>query len=334
MNVSYIDNSFLLKISGRLEGWKKVGSDVYNFRCVFCGDSDRMKSKQRGYFYKKENKYFYKCHNCSVGTTLGGFIKKIDPLLYKEYKFELYASQQGIVPKKKERPKFESFEHKFKPTPPPKDYSCITELLDDHVAKQYILGRQIPEDKLGLFYYTDDFAKWVGSYTDKYNLVKEDPRIVIPYYDPDGNMMGAQGRALNNDNNLRYITVKFNKNYPKIYGLERWNPKEPTIIVEGPIDSVFLPNALACMGGDLQVLPLPKDRCVLVFDNEPRNTETIKKMHKSLKDGWALFIWPDEYRGIKDINDCVKAGMDIRKSIVDNTYIGIKAALKLNHWKI
>ena len=46
-----IDSKYIGLVSTRLEKFKKVKVDLYNFRCPLCGDSKRNKNRTRGYFY-------------------------------------------------------------------------------------------------------------------------------------------------------------------------------------------------------------------------------------------------------------------------------------------
>ena len=85
--------------------------DLYNFRCPYCGDSQKHKNKARGYFFRLKQDMVFKCHNCGVGRTLPNFLKDNAPDLYDEYIMERYKSgttgKGSYVPKPKfEKPKF------------------------------------------------------------------------------------------------------------------------------------------------------------------------------------------------------------------------------------
>ena len=87
---TYVDIKYLNLMSHRLPRFSKKGDYLWNFRCPFCGDSKKSKSKARGYVYRTKNDLFYKCHNCSKGTNLGNLILEVDESLYKEYLVERY----------------------------------------------------------------------------------------------------------------------------------------------------------------------------------------------------------------------------------------------------
>ena len=165
-------------------------------------------------------------------------------------------------------------------------------------------------------------------------MSKEEPRMVIPFYDTEGKLIAAQGRALG-QNELRYITVKVEEDSHKIYGLDRWNPETTTYIVEGPIDSMFLPNCLAVAGGDLQSIKLDKKQCVLIFDNESRNEHTVKKLMKAIDDGWSVVVWSKEKK-FKDINDLIISGLstdEILEMINKRTMKGLEADWTAREWR-
>ena len=58
--MTYVDLKYINILSGRLSLFKRKSNNLFNFRCPFCGDSQRNKLKARGYVYAKENKYSFK----------------------------------------------------------------------------------------------------------------------------------------------------------------------------------------------------------------------------------------------------------------------------------
>ena len=60
---SYIDTKYINLVSSRLSLFKRKNHGLYNFRCPFCGDSQKSKTKARGYLYQKKTDLFYRCHN-------------------------------------------------------------------------------------------------------------------------------------------------------------------------------------------------------------------------------------------------------------------------------
>ena len=81
-----IDVKYIHLISARLEKYKRVKPNLYNFRCPICGDSKKNKSKARGYIYSAKRDANFKCHNCGAGMTFNSFLKTL-LILYNVEKF-------------------------------------------------------------------------------------------------------------------------------------------------------------------------------------------------------------------------------------------------------
>ena len=330
------DTKYLSLLSPRLERFKKVRDYLWNFRCPQCGDSHKSKSKARGYVYRKKTDLFFKCHNCGVGQSVGNLIKDLDPYLHKQYIMERYRA--GETGKRKSKaPEFKFEAPKFKPKKPSIDLPSIESLPKEHYAKVYYKGRKIPQHFMNKIFYAEDFKDWALSVCqiDYSNLMSKEPRLVIPFFDKDNQLIGAQGRALQ-DSKIRYVTVKVHENSPKVFGLERWNSDQHTYLVEGPIDSLFLPNCLAMAGADMSDLSiLNKDKTTLIFDNEPRNFQICRSMMKSLQDGWKVVVWPKSIT-CKDINDMVLTSIKdtgLVEIINRNTYSGQRGEWEVHSWK-
>ena len=103
---------------------------------------------------------------------------------------------------------------------------------------------------------------------------------MIPFYDRAGNFFAFQGRAFGKEQ-PKYITIKFDDTKEKIYGLDRLDLNKPVMITEGPIDSLFLENAIALAAADA-VVNIQQKQCTMIFDNEPRNKQIIDRMKKLL----------------------------------------------------
>ena len=331
----YTDQKYVGLISPRLDRFKQVRPNLWNSRCPICGDSQKNKAKKRLYIYAKLQDLYVKCHNCGYGASLGNFIKQLDPHLHGQYVLERYSQGQTGRGKTKE-PEFKFEPPKFKPKPTTIDLPSIGTLPCDHHARLFYEGRKMPNDFLDKVFYAKDFRDWAMSVSeiDYSNLGREEPRMVIPFYDTEGKLIAGQGRALGN-HELRYITIKVTEDSTKVYGLDRWKSEEYTYIVEGPIDSMFLPNCLAVAGGDLQSTKFNKEKCILIFDNESRNEHTVKKLMKAISDGWSVVIWPKDKK-FKDINDLVINGLstdEILEMINKNTMKGLKADWAAREWR-
>jgi len=332
----FIDRNFLLQVSPKLQRFTKKKDDLYNFRCPLCGDSQKNKLKSRGYVYRKKNDYFYMCHNCGASTTFYNFLKQVDESLLKEYQLERYKNGDtgnNNYPK----PVFEDFKTEAPTFKKALELPSIDSLPEAHFAKVYVQQRRIPENFHSQLYFAEDFAAFIQNLgIEKEGLHKNDPRLVIPFYDKEKNLVAIQGRALG-ESKLRYITLKLHDDNKKIFGLDRINEEELIYVLEGPIDSMFLENAVATADSNLESITdvLDKTKVVLVFDNEPRNKEIVIKMEHAIDNHFNVVIWPEMIEE-KDINDMILSGFspdEIQDIISKNTFVNLRAKMEFVSWK-
>ena len=330
----YIDVKYLNLLSSRLLLYKQKREYLWNFRCPICGDSQKKSTKARGYIHRKENDLFYKCHNCGVGRTFSNFLKELDVRLHSEYIMERYKTGENKFSNYKE-PEFKFETPQFKKIV--LEIPCVKDLDDEHFCKQYVKSRNIELNKYKYLYFAQDFKEWVKSLNldTNYELIEDDPRLVIPFFDKDYNLIAAQGRSLRGGSKLRYVTIKVKENAPKIFGLNTWDEKKTTYIVEGPIDSLFVENSVAMAGADLSAYMkvFENTDVVFIYDNEKRNKEIIKKMERIISDNYKIVIWPKHVIQ-KDINDMILNDIDVMSIIEHNTYQGLTAKTKLLEFKL
>jgi len=338
--MDYIDAKYINLASASLEHFKQKGGGVYNFRCPYCGDSQTNKTKARGYIFQREGKPIYKCHNCGQGASLNNLLKHINPQLHKEYALERFSESERPTP----APVKTKTEFKLKRRPeylktPLGKLKKVSQLDPSHPVKKYVVSRKIPANFHYKLFYAPKFQSFAHQFApDKFNVVeKDEPRLIIPFIDKNNQLIGFQGRAFGKTS-LRYITVKLDESAPKIFGLDNVNVANTVYIVEGPIDSMFLDNAVAMGGADLSAETLRMigtDKIVFVFDNEPRNKDILKRIEKVIDLGYNISLFPD-YVKEKDINDMVLAGRDpleIQSIISNNTFSGLSAKAKLSEWR-
>ena len=172
----FVDAHYVTLLSGRLDKFTRKKADLYNFRCPYCGDSQKHKNKARGYFFRLKQDMVYKCHNCGVGRTLPNFLKDQAPDLYDEYIMERYKSgttgKGSYVPK----PKFKKpvFEKRG-------DLKSIADLNREHPAVKYINARRIPQKYHKELFFTEGFYNWVKQQKPSSTEVYGDQcRIIIP----------------------------------------------------------------------------------------------------------------------------------------------------------
>ena len=318
-----VDSKYIGLVSSRLQKFKRVKDNLYNFRCPICGDSQKNKNKTRGYIYQVKNNINFKCHNCGASMSFNNFVKTIDPTLHKQYTLEKFkeghTGRNFVV----EAPKLEFAKPVFKKS------LNLPKASTDSRAKEYLENRKIDPDK---FYFADKFMEWTNTQKRTFDTItRDESRIVIPMYDSDKNLIGFQGRALGKSF-TKYITVMLDEEAPKVYGLDTIDKTSPVYITEGPFDSTFIRNSIAMCGADVDISNWGISNPVWVYDNEPRNREIVERIRKTIDTGDSIIIWPTNIEQ-KDINDMVLAGHDVMSMLKLNTYSGLQAKIKFNNWK-
>ena len=124
----------------------------------------------------------------------------------------------------------------------------------------------------------------------------------------------------------------FNEDAPKIYGLDNIRKDVPVYITEGPFDSTFIRNSIAMCGADADIDRWGISNAIWIYDNEPRNSEIVRRIGNTIDNGHSVVIWPSNIDE-KDINDMINAGHNVQDLIKSNTHQGLSATLTLNNWK-
>jgi len=323
--MDFVDSKYISLISSRLDKFKRVKADLFNFRCPICGDSSKNKSKTRGYLYAVKVNTNYKCHNCGASMSFNNFLKKLDPTLHKQYQMEKFKEGHAGKNFSTPAPKLEF----KKPTFKRKAKIRLPKASENSAAKEYLEKRNLDPDK---FFYAEEFKKWANTLTKAFDSTKfDDSRIIIPLYTFDGELFGFQGRALG-PSKVKYITIMLDDSQPKVYGLDTIDKSKTVYVVEGPFDSTFVDNAIAMCGADVSLDSLDIKDLVYVYDNEPRNKEICQRIEKVIDRGDQLVIFPSRVNE-KDINDMVLAGHDVQSMLESNTYKALTAKIKFNEWK-
>lgn len=349
MSLNYLDLKYLNLLSGQLQLFKRLNDRTYNFRCPLCGDS-KNKKKARGYIYEKKGDSRFHCHNCGADMRFHRLIEAVDSNLYSDYQMERIkegfwtprarsgAGRSAVAPvvTPVEEPKEDKEAHGSSPL---SLLTKISDLPDAHYARKYVADRMIPRDKWDRLYHCPLFFAWVehfmpGKFSE--GALKHDAaRLVIPFFNRGG-MHAFQGRVYKGNAEAKYITVRTDDSVPKVFGLEALDRSHEAFATEGPIDSLFLPNAIAFAGGDHSILSgyIEPAKTTIIYDNEPRSPETKSKMEKAIRDDLRIVVWP-KYIKHKDINKMVQEGMsigDILDIIKKNTFHGIEASIALSAW--
>lgn len=333
--MDFLEKKYANLISNQFERWsvKNESPLRINFRCPFCGDSQKSKKKARGWLLEKDNRFGYYCHNCAASYSFHQFLKQTNQILYNDFLVEKFVKPETTSNTHLEYSKTPVAEkiqkHKFF-----RNIKHISDLPSDHPARQYVNSRQIT--KLDDVYYVSKFNKWINSLVpDKLDSnLKDEPRLLFPFLDGEGNPFGVSARSFD-PKGFRYLTIMLDDEKSKIFGLNRVDFTKTYFVTEGAIDSLFLSNALAKAGADANFSALRNlQKAVFVFDAEPRNREIINQMKRIIKAGHRICVWPKHTKG-KDINEMILGGeTKIEKLILSRTFSGLEAELKLAEWRI
>lgn len=338
-----VEEQYIRMLSTRLDRFRQVGAHKFNCRCPICGDSKKSASKARFFIFPHTDGAHYtcKCHNCGYNRSFDKFLDHIDPELHKEYVINLLQAKSRW---EDDTPQEQMVEQKRK-----SDVDCmedltkISQLRPGHPARNYLNARKIPHSEHYRLYYTDNFKKWgervaPGTFTSK-QLQTDFSAVVLLINNEDGVPVAAQGKPLTKDTPIKYVTVTIDPTAPRLFGLGQVDPNQIVYVLEGPFDSLFIPNSLASCGGDitsdLSKTSIEKNNIVIVYDNENRNEHTINKVRQAIDDGYAVVLWPNNLSH-KDVNDMILAGYtprEVRQMLSVNVSSGLEAKLNLAHWR-
>jgi hypothetical protein len=322
INTTFIDQKYIRFLSGRLKSFTDKGNGVFEFTHQ-CESPDSR--KRRGYFYKKGTGYNFFCHNCQESTKFFKFLQKEDMLLYKEYQLEVF--KDSMAANKKSEPdktpdKKEEIRHLIETT----GLIPYSELPKTHPAWKYVLKRKLPESLHSDIYYCRDFFPWAAQFNKAFakTTVKE-PRLILPYRNRNGDIVGFTCRAYGKSER-KYIEIKITPEAEMIYGLDRVNTAKAIIAVEGPIDSMFLPNAIAVGGASYRgdFFTKYKHSIIVVPDNDwKRNKDVLKQIETLARGGYKIALLPDEFKS-KDINHAIETEEHTAEDITNMIYTSVK----------
>jgi len=326
-------------LSVRTANFAQKRSRLWNFSCPYpdCGDNATRKDRARGYIFEYKHRLQYKCHNCGRSSLFSTLLKDQFPDIYQELKIQRYREKRNSAPIQ--------YLDETKEADPPKQtiveppWVSIADLDAHHPAYQYVLNRKIPRSRWTDLYYVEKYGEFVRQMGQKNSRLGNDPRIVLPYRSKDGKLIGFSGRSMDLvDNRYKYLSVKLDDDAEMVYRLNELSTNRPFIVVEGPIDSLFLENAIAVSGAKLDAPSVVKEnsrRAILVADNEPRSKIIVKNIARYIDEGYKVFLWPPSWK-YKDINKAVQEGVEaesIERMILDGSASGMKARANLAFWR-
>lgn len=325
---------YIERLESSIDKFRKIRDGLYQGRCPICGDSAFDLYKRRFYVIlnREDGLYSCYCHNCGYSASLKNFIRTVDNDLYRSYISESFKKKNAFKTKSNEDFKVKSF-HK---SVWPKGLIPIWDLENTHFGKIYMRNRKVPERKLKCVFWCDNFPEMVHNFIkekyDNSNLIEKG--IVFVLRDLDGNISGFQIRDIfASDKKNRFSTCSITDEHGYFY--TKLDKSKPIYVVEGCIDSLFLPNSIAALTSTIWKVRIDDEKCIYFNDQEPRNNEVSRQVGKCIKLGLKTVLLSPEYYN-NDVNDLVQSGLsleEIDELFKNNVYQGLFGKLKYAEWK-
>jgi len=266
--------------------------DSFNFRCAICGDSKKDKFKKRGYILKSKTPWVYYCHNCNTSMSAMKWIKEYYPSNYRSYIKEVMInkpkSDNNTYKNIKTSKTFEDYDERV-------DVQHFKSILKFPDAVEFCENRRIPKEVYSKWKYCVD-GKYVG-------------RIIITFLNKEGKPYYYQGRSFNNNSGMKYLSRK--GDHCSIYNYYNVDPDKPVVILEGPIDSIFVENSIAVTGLKLKSddLDIFNDKYFMLDNDASGWRQSIKRLKRGdYVFNWSKFLSNYHFTSkIKDVNDFILA---------------------------
>lgn len=315
----YLEEQIIISIGYTLEGFCKTQIG-YRARCPVCGDSRVSKSKKRFNIVRKPNGYLCYCFNCDYSASLITFLKTYHDAEYRKYIFTLLKDEKV---------------HKVDISMPivhKEESALLKPIKYCNEALEYLKKRNVPVERFDEFGYVDNFDEFIKSINDEKEY-PQDRRIVAKLTNLNHEVRGFQGRSLEKSSELRYATIKLSDDC--LFGLDKVSFDADVIVTEGVYDSVVVRNGVAILNAKLQAIDkiIPKEKCILVYDNEIYNQQVMSNLKDAIGKGFRVFIPPKNWR-YKDLNIASEEiSIDyLTKAIKAHSYSGIVAMMKFSNY--
>jgi len=298
-----------------------VGNSWNKTYCEDCGDGSRTKGPRGGFRFDGD-KCAYHCFNCGIKGTFDPdreypFSKDMKQIFdsfglpEKEYYAVAYKKrflEEGgnkfSVPEKK---KFEIHTMEV-----PDFFYKLSDASDENViAKKALeeLAYRNVDPNSQVFYLSNGRTK--GGPKSEAVAKALMNRLIIPFFDKDGNMIYYQGRALDRNEEIKSKMKYLNADVPRsniVYGMDRLslNGDSPLYFTEGYFDAYHLKGVSiqenALTEGQIELLRKSPRRKVFVPDKKSDSTKVIDQCAKL---GWSIAV-PDIGSSCKDIDDAIR----------------------------
>jgi transcription elongation factor Elf1 len=268
----------------------------YSFNCPHCNDK-----KGRGQLLLNKEPYMYYCHNSGCdydnGIPAMSWLKDHHPTYYNGWIKEVIALNKESVEKKEERLKkrkaqLYQVERRVPKRKPGESRPDISDMKDFIARNTFILKHMdtIKNYPNALKWCADRkmpehiYMKWL--FVPAAAGTKFDNRIIIPFDNSEGKIYFFQARTIVGDE-PKYKNAL--SDLRPIYNYYEADFTKPVIITEGPIDSMFIENAVALLG--TKYMPelldaIPQKYFIYDNDKAGRDQALIE-----LEKGQYVFMW-------------------------------------------
>lgn len=311
--------------------------------CPTCREGKSWGKKRRLYYIVKKNLVF--CHNCGLSMRPIKWIQTVSGFSYVEIMRE---NNQFVSP----------------------DIEYKQDIVEDFKPEQIIKDSTLPEDSINLsdtiqvnFHRNNKYVNAALDLLRKRNLEKainrpktfwvslvdkvHKNRLIIPFYDVDEKIVHYQTRTIIEDSKSslpKYLSKQNNEK--TLFGVNNIDSNKKYIfITEGPLDACFVKNGIAVAGinegnGALftkrqqeQLDRFSNLERIWILDNQRIDRASKRKSAFLLKKDEKVFLWPEELKRQKDLNElCIKHNLTeiSEKFILDNTYSGLRGNMVLS----
>jgi len=313
-------------------------SKTYYGSCPTCREGNSWGKKRRLFYIEKKNLIY--CHNCGLSMAPIKWIQTVSNKTYSEVLKEAdnFIPDSINLEDKEKKPSLINSEILPEDSINLRDHSQVDFYKDNIYVKaalELLANRRLTSaiNKPDTFY----ISLKKGTHQN---------RLIIPFKDLDGKIVHYQSRTI--IENKKFVKPKYLSkiNSEKtLFGIDRVQEKNNYIFVtEGPLDACFIRNGVAVAGitkkgnhlftdkQKQQLKMFPQHELIWVLDNQKLDETSKSKSLALIKQGYKVFIWPDELKKIKDINDlCINYNLNKVPTsfILKNSFTDLKARVIL-----
>ena len=297
----------------------KERSDHYEFVCPVCGDM-RFPNKRKAWIYKDTWKYI--CFKCPCSMPFASYLKQTEPETYSKL---IYSAFGAMPSQRKRKDEVKDDRPALPPDSPFVDGELIPITANHPLARAGLdvcKSRKIRPDVFEKWYVCLEGNQFLHRDANGNLIINPETgkpvgneyrnRIIMPFYHFGGKWTQFDARAIDKNNPMRYLNLKNVRR--EAYNIDFIRFDQPFYVLEGTIDSTFIPNAIG-IGGvqhlreilmDNPKIAQHKENCVFIWDNdEAGRTGRTATCH----DGYKWFDWDGIME--KDINGEVLHGCNL-----------------------